>query len=238
MKRIVIVAAMEREISNFVAGWPSRTIQGKRPLKIYEKHNVAVVCGGIGSRAARRAADEGYKEFDGEVSLFVSTGIAGALVPELNVGDVLQPAEIVDEADSLTIHSAAGKGKLVSSGAVASREIKQILARRFAAEAVDMEAYAVADVAQLYHVPFLAIKAISDEFDFPMPPLGRFVSEEGQFQTASFMAYILIRPWLWRRVLSLGRNSQKASLALTKPLTDVVSRYSPAQESSSPQYNR
>jgi adenosylhomocysteine nucleosidase len=238
MKRIVIVAAMEREVKNFVAGWQLETIDvSHRAISLYERNDVAVVCGGIGGRAARIASDEAYKILGGEVSLFVSAGVAGALVANLKVGDVIQPLEIIDEADSLTIRASSGKGKLVSSGAVASAPVKDILARRFQADAVDMEAYAVADVAQVHGVPFIAVKAISDELGFKMPPLGRFVSESGTFQTASFVAYVTVRPWLWPSVLRLGANTAKAAQALSRALTDVVSRYSPAQDSSSAQYN-
>lgn len=239
MKRILIVAAMEREVAGFIEGWTRRelTVQ-KRSVFLYLREKVAVVCGGIGSRASRLAADEAYKALNGEVSLMISAGVAGSLKQGVRVAQIIQPAEVIDEADSLTIRTTAGAGKLVSSAAVANEEIKDILARRFEADAVDMEAYAVADVARLHGVDFLAIKAISDEFDFAMPPLGRFVSDDGHFQTASFAAFVAIRPWLWPSVIALASNTAKAVVALRAALTDVVSRYSPAQDYSSAQYNR
>ncbi len=231
MKRILIVTALEREIAHFVSGWPSRSIQGhRRQITLYERGDLAVVAGGIGSRAARVATDAAFKARRGEIDLIISAGLAGALVGGLKVGDIFRPGQVIDEADSLTIPTSGGEGKLVSSGAVASIEIKQILARRFLAQAVDMEAYAVADVAQLHRVPFLAVKAISDEVEFALPPLGKFLSDDGRFQTASFLAYVAIRPWLWPGVVALGSNGRRASAALCQALTDLVSRYSPAQD--------
>ncbi len=42
-----------------------------------------------------------------------------------------------------------------------------MLAKKYQADAVDMEAYSVADVARIYSIPFRAIKVISDESRFP-----------------------------------------------------------------------
>ena len=49
-----------------------------------------------------------------------------------------------------------------------------------------MEAAAVAAVAQERGIEFAAVKAISDELDFVMPPVGRFVDADGKFETARF----------------------------------------------------
>src|SRR4051812_16221033 len=101
MKRILIVAAMQREVAGFVDDWQRRELQiQKRTISLYQRENVAVICGGIGSRAARIAADEGYKALAGEISLMVSAGVAGALTPTLRVAQIIQPAEVIDEADS------------------------------------------------------------------------------------------------------------------------------------------
>src|SRR5712671_450204 len=95
----------------------------------------------------------------------------------------------------------------------------------YGADAVDMEAYSVGDVASIYKIPFIAIKAISDELDFPMPPLGRFVSSNGQFSTAGFVGYAAIRPWIWPVVFQLGKNASVASEKLAFALRTAVERY-------------
>ena len=71
----------------------------------------------------------------------------------------------------------AGHGVLVSAAGVAGVEQKAKLAESYGAQAVDMEAAAVARGAQAQGVGFLAVKAISDESDFHMPALDRFVDE-------------------------------------------------------------
>ena len=77
-----------------------------------------------------------------------------------------------------------------------------------------MEAAAVARGAQSHGLQFKAVKAISDEHDFEMPPMERFIRHDGQFRTAAFAVFIAIRPWLWTKAARLARNSAKASDAL------------------------
>ena len=42
-----------------------------------------------------------------------------------------------------------------------------------------------------------AVKAISDESDFVMPPMDEFIAEDGAFRTESFVLFAALRPWLW-----------------------------------------
>jgi adenosylhomocysteine nucleosidase len=65
---------------------------------------------------------------------------------------------------------------------------------------------------------FRAIKAISDEADFEMGELGKFVTEDGQFREKRFALYAALRPAKWGKVIALGRNSSKALAALTEVL--------------------
>jgi adenosylhomocysteine nucleosidase len=81
-----------------------------------------------------------------------------------------------------------------------------------------MEAAAVAKGAEAHGLPFAAIKVISDEIGFPMPPLDRFTTQDGGFRTAGFVGFAILRPWLWAAVIRLARNSAKASQALCERL--------------------
>jgi len=96
------------------------------------------------------------------------------------------------------------------------------LAERFSAQAVDMEAAAVAKAAQAGGVRFRALKAISDELDFPLPPTEGFLSASGRFKTLSFAAYLALRPWLWASAQAFGRNCSLAAEALAKALAGFL----------------
>ncbi|MCU1287333.1 MAG: putative phosphorylase, family 1 [Acidobacteriales bacterium] len=228
-KRIAIIAALDREIAPLVKGWNSTSVDSQnRTIKIFESENAIVALGGIGGISARIATDAAWRFANGQVSNFISAGFAGALVPGLKVGDIFEPASIVGESDNNTIETAGGKGILVSAGAIAGVEHKRIFANNYSAQAVDMEAFAVADVARVYNVPCTAVKVISDEYDFPMPPMGRFVGDAGEFKTGSFVGYIAVRPWLWRTVMKLAANSSIATEKLCHALRVRIEQQSKA----------
>ncbi len=225
--KIGIVAALKREIAPLVEGWKAkRVVAQNRTITIYESENALVACGGIGPISARIAAEALYQHANGNLSLYISAGFAGALQSGVKVGDIIRPGTILSDADGQIMHAEAGKSVLVSAGAIASAATKQIFAQKHNAEAVDMEAYSVGDVASIHRIPFIAIKAISDELDFPMPPLGRFVSDTGQFRVAGFVAYAAVRPWLWPTVLQLARNGSRATASLCAVLRDAINQYS------------
>jgi len=171
-----------------------------------------LVCGGIGAEAARRATEAVIALYQPE--LVRSVGFAGALDPQLKVGQIFSPSRVIDSQDGSSIDTGGGSGVLVSAGTIAGIEDKAKLAAAYGAQAVDMEAAAVARGAQARGVRFMAVKAISDASDFAMPSLDRFVDRDGHFCETAFAASLATRPWLWSKLFQLARNSAKASRAL------------------------
>ena len=51
-----------------------------------------------------------------------------------------------------------------------------------------------------------------------MPETSRFIDSRGRFRSASFAAFVSLRPWLWPRVAMLARNSSIAAKALAEHL--------------------
>ncbi len=156
----------------------------------------------------------------------ISAGLAGALTPDLKVGGVITPHMVVDAGTGEEYRcdlgaEAIGDGILVSADQVAGVSSKQELAARFHAVAVDMEAAAVAKVAREQCLLFRCAKAISDEADFVMPPLQRFVNREGELRAGRFAAWVSVRPAFWWRTLQLGRNSGVAAQALANWLEQM-----------------
>ena len=104
---------------------------------------------------------------------------------------------------------------------IASVAQKQQLAKSYGAHAVDMEAAAVARAAEKHGLPFIAVKAISDDLSFELPEMNRFI-RNGRFLTRNFVFHIAVRPWLWLRVLRLARNTRLASENLCAWLRESV----------------
>jgi adenosylhomocysteine nucleosidase len=217
MPDIAIVAALEREIWPLVKNWrvADRDYGGSR-FRFFEKELWVAVCGGIGSEAARRATEAVISLYQPRV--VQSVGFAGALHSQLHVGEVLEVRYVIDVADGSKIDTGRGSGVLVSFASVAGSEQKSSLAKAYGANAVDMEAAAVAKGAEAHRLPFAAIKVISDEIGFLMPPLDRFTTKDGGFRAGRFVMFAMVRPWLWAAVIRLARNSAKASRALCERL--------------------
>jgi adenosylhomocysteine nucleosidase len=221
MSRIAIVAALEREMRPLIRDWRvnEREYEARR-FRFFEKGEAVVVCGGIGAEAARRAAEAVISIFGPKV--VCSAGFAGALDSSLQFAQILRPGCVVNASDGSRVRLDGGTGVLVSFSAVASPEQKSKLRESFGAQAVDMEAAAVARAAELRGTEFAVLKVISDEAGFELPPLERFVNSEGRFSEARFALFAALRPWLWLRVLTLARNSSRASRVLCSSLRDLI----------------
>jgi adenosylhomocysteine nucleosidase len=213
MSKVAIVAALEREVRPLIKGWSvSQREVGGRRFRFFEKDDFVLVCGGIGAEAARRAAEAVIAIY--APSVIYSAGFAGALDPALKVGDVVQPRRVVNASDGSSVNFNQGEGILVSFGSIASPAQKTRLRDSFGAQAVDMEAGAVARAAEARGAAFAVVKVISDEFDFNFPAMERFVDANGRFLEGRFVWFIALRPWLWAGVARLARNSNRASLVL------------------------
>jgi adenosylhomocysteine nucleosidase len=213
VQKIAVVAALEREVWPLVKCWrlQEQDHAGRR-FRFYETDHVVLTCGGIGAQPARRAAEAIVSLY--QPALIYSAGFAGALDRKQRIGDVIVPRRVINANDGSSIDTGQGEGILVSFASVAPPEQKAKLADSYAAQAVDMEAAAVARAAEARGVPFAAVKAVSDEVDFALPVMDAFIDADGQFNAAAFALFTAVRPWTWGTTLRLARNSRLASQAL------------------------
>lgn len=221
-RKIAIIAALERELSPLVRNWDKKTVQYERCVfNFFESGYAVAICGGIGAESARHAAEVAITNYSPRI--LISAGVAGALVPELTIGETIFPALVIDTQDGSRHETAIQDSPIASSPLarcilatypeVASTAQKQQLAKSYSAHAVDMEAAAVALAAEKHGIPFIAIKAISDDQSFEFPEMNRFI-HGGKFQTSRFVLNVILRPWLWLRVFRLARNTNLASVNL------------------------
>jgi adenosylhomocysteine nucleosidase len=213
MSSIAVIAALDRELAPLVREWKrvSFTHNG-RTFRAFEDTGRVAIAGGIGCHPAKEAALAVVAQY--RPQMLISAGLAGALISSLKVGNVINPNVIVDAATGKEYRSPTGGGVLVTASEVATAASKPELVEKFHALAVDMEAAAVAQVAEQAGISFHCVKAISDEAAFIMPPLNRFVDAQGRFQNGKFAAWAAVRPQWWGSVFSLMRNSSRAAEAL------------------------
>ena len=171
MPKFGIVAALEREVEEFTRkSAVSHRVHDGRTVKVFERGDTVLVCSGIGRQAARRATEALITLCHPET--VQSVGYAGALTPALKVGELIRPARITDAGDGSSLEIGHGHGILVTASCTATSEQKRRFAEMYRADAVDMEAAAVAKGAEARGIRFSALKVISDSVDFDMPPTG------------------------------------------------------------------
>ncbi len=217
---------METEVWPLIREWRKNPHPWQRqprvghPVVFFESGDAVLLCGGIGYEAGKHAAEAVIEYAKPEV--LIATGLAGGLKPEWTSGQTMVAAQVVDEATGRRFKTAYGEGTVVSSREIACAAKKQELAARFAADVVDMEGAAVAEVAEAHGLPFLAVKAVSDEMDFELPPLQRFVDAEGRFEAARFGFWAAWHPRWWPTIAQLKRRSDLAAEALAEKLREVI----------------
>jgi adenosylhomocysteine nucleosidase len=220
-KPVAIVVAMARELAPLLRG---RRQQKSGGLGFVELDTAVVAVGGIGRHPARRAAEAAVRAY--RPSVLISAGIAGALTPHLTVGDVLQARGVVDAETGVRFAASGDSGTIATVSSVSGPGEKRRLAAQWRADVVDMEASAVAQVAVAGGIEFVALKAVSDQLEFVMPPVGRFVNDAGKFETLRFSAFLALHPEWWRAVRELNRNSRTAALKLSEAVQHLIDQRS------------
>jgi len=204
---------MPVEVALLLNGVKAERVNG---VNLFALPDAVIAIGGIGEKFARRAAEVAI-EF-AQPKLLLSAGIVGAISPKLKVGDVGRIREVVDVATGVR-YPAAGGGDwmLATSQEVSDATEKHRLLAKFGADVVDMEGAAVAQVAKEHGLQFAAIKSISDDAEFDLPPLNRFI-DEGKFDTRRFLIYVALHPRWWGALGKIKKNSEIA----TENLCDAV----------------
>jgi len=206
-----MIAALPREVKGLVRGWDVR--EPAKNVFVWTNGKAIVACAGMGAARVALAVDAARKA--GPVTALISIGLAGACDPSLKVAEIVRAGVVVDARTGERFDDSQFRQVLVTADAVASVKEKARLFASYGAAAVDMEAAAVARLARAHGLWFAAVKVISDEAGFELEGMGRFATADGQFREGAFAAYAAVRPWMWGKLIALGRNSSRAVAALT-----------------------
>ena len=225
MTRVAIVAAMPGELKPLVRAWPHSSrgnihFWGQRT----EEEEWIAACAGTGQPAATRAF--AAIEDGGPIDLVFSIGWVGALTEDVTTGAAYNAAGVIDARTGERFRCDAGAGDrwLVTNPIVADEAEKQRLASAYKADLVDMEAAAIARLAQMRGIPFYCIKGISDGYTEQLPDFNRFISPNGQFRTLRFVLFAILRPKHWPALIRMGENSRKAARSIADSLLDLLDK--------------
>jgi adenosylhomocysteine nucleosidase len=217
----VIIAAMPGELKPLVRSWAA--LETRDGVDGWQHPNgpIMAFCGGMGAAAALRAFGRARQVC--EPVRLLSVGWAGALQEDLAPGAIVK-ASMVRDLNTGEMFAAEGNGGLLlTSSRVAVREEKHRLGRTYdGAVAVDMEAAALARMAQAHGLLFYAIKAVSDTLDEDLPDMNPFVTPSGQFATARFVAHVATKPKYWSGLAQFGKQAKLAAENLCAAVADEI----------------
>jgi adenosylhomocysteine nucleosidase len=219
---IAIIAALPREIAGLVRGVKPKEALVRQGIYLYRLPGAIVVAGGMGAARVALAVNAALAVTD--VSMLISTGLAGACSASVNAGSVLEANVVVETRTGERFDTmAAGSGMvLATTEAIASVREKARLHATYGAQLVDMEAATVARLARARGLSFRAIKGVSDAHDFELDALGKFGGRHGGFRTGAFALHTALRPGRWGKAMELGRGSSAALAVLEQALRLVV----------------
>ena len=161
--------------------------------------------------------------------LVVSCGFCGGLDPGLIAGDLVfatavraASGEVLTAPEPARLGAAAmldglryRQGELVQAASVATTVDEKRALARSGALAVDMESYAVGLAAAEAGIPWLALRAVLDPADSPLP---QFTREARRDYAWPALKYALQGPRAAARLVRLARDFRLASAALTTAL--------------------
>jgi adenosylhomocysteine nucleosidase len=200
---------------------------------------VGVILTGAGPKQAHLETAKVLGGDPDPMCLCVSSGLAGALKTQYQVGQVLAARSVRTE-NELTDPSSnplQGSAPLLSFAAecgatvveqffsavrvVGKAEEKRHLGER--SDAVEMESFEVLLEAAAYGIPAIAIRAISDSVDDDLPlDMNRIFTDEGQVSIPRVLGQVALHPTSVPELVRLGQNSKTAAEALANFLDKYI----------------
>ncbi len=193
---------------------------------------IVLLANGPGPKLAAEAAQLAKEHHT--LKALVSIGFCGALNPLLRPCDIFVPTSLTSlsvgeeaVAHALSVprsHSCERKqGKLLSIDHVATTpQEKARLHQDSTADAIEMESAGVAGAAAASHIPFYAIKVVTDTAAEAFPLNFNLLRDaEGRFSRTKILLATLSRPTAIPALLNLNQRCNQAAQALGDFLADA-----------------
>ena len=195
----------------------------KREAKLIARGGgVLTVAGGGNSARLERELDDMANMFPGVI---VSSGLAGALDPALNPGDVVIDGDPRFVARVRSVLPEAIAGRVVGVDSIAATVAgKRALREATGAIACDMESHIAERVARRRGRPFGVIRVISDGAETTLPPAALVgMRSDGGIALGAVLASLARDPRQLPALFRTGRQADRAFRELGR-LFDVLGR--------------
>jgi len=162
-------------------------------------------------------------------SLVVSAGFSGGLQPELTVGSLLIGENLSHSHITRMFYSFPDFrfGKFITADCIVdTSSAKRTLGGTSGALAVDCESQYIRNICDLYEVPMLAVRCISDTVDQDLPVPGSILinNSTGRPDPLGLFKYLLSHPASIQGFRKMIRNSRIAQKALADGLSTLIPR--------------
>ena len=248
---LALFAAFPQELKHILKNFPSAQNPASRSFPLQGKQHlpcdIIAVQTGMGAANAETTFRRVLQ--DRRPNIVVSIGFGGALYENAGVGDIvwsfrsllikvdrtLQHEQFPEDAiadsslgrllgEKLCERTAAREGSIVTlSEMMTKSKVKKMIPADILFPVCDMETFYLAKLSHQNHIPFLAVRAISDRLDEDIPPELLAVTDgAGRYRFSRALGLLLTKPKLIPASVRLGRNAARASKNLGKAVVSLV----------------
>jgi adenosylhomocysteine nucleosidase len=228
---IAVTFALPAESSEFLKRLCNKSQSDRTGVRIVRgsigDRDVEVIHTGVGEKACR----ERLRKFldDQTFDLLISSGFAGALNDESEVGDLLlaknfSTVELNKDRSSFSELRIRTADLITLPHLVDSAEERNRIVRASGAAAVDMETEFIARACAEHGIPLLSLRIITDtpRQPFPAPPKILFDIEQQRVPMLALAKFFLLHPNCIPRLVHFARTITRARKTLTSALATVV----------------
>jgi nucleoside phosphorylase len=228
---IAVTFALRAESSEFLSRLRNRSRADRNGITtirgVIGDREVEVLHTGVGEKVCRQRMGKFLE--DQQFDFLISTGFAGALNDELQVGDLLlarnfSTIELKEKRSSfskLPIHMA---DLFTAPTLIDSNDERSEIARTSDAAAVDMETEFIARACAAHGIPLLSLRVITDtpREPFPAPAHVLFDIATQRTDLPKLAAFFLVHPNRIPRLIQFARKIAHARKTLADALVAIV----------------
>ncbi|MEX0665322.1 MAG: 5'-methylthioadenosine/S-adenosylhomocysteine nucleosidase [Acidimicrobiia bacterium] len=219
VKTVAMLAPMVPELAPLKKKIPLTKVDPSNGAYTHEGQvgyvRVVAVITGIGTQPAKETTE---RLLDGiKVDHLMVVGIAGGMGPSVEIGDLVIPELVVDEATGKEVRpnvleGSKPRGTIVTSDRFGYDDVTNAKFIADGVVGVDMETSAVGIVCEARGVPWSAYRGISDRGDDDSVDVEvlKLAGADGSGDGKALMKYLLRRPWKIFYLAKLGKGTYKA----------------------------
>jgi adenosylhomocysteine nucleosidase len=220
MTTIAMLAPMVPELVPLAKKIPLHRVEDGNGAYTHEGRvgdaRVVAVITGIGTQPAKETTE---RLLDGiAVDYLMVVGIAGGMGPTVEIGDLVVPELVIDEASGKevrpnTLGNAKPRGTIVTSDKFGYDDETNAKLIASGCVAVDMETSAIGLVCEARGVPWTAYRGISDRGDDDTVDIDvlKLAGPDGSGDSGALARYLLRKPW---KIVHLARLNKGTKLAM------------------------